>query len=108
MSRTAWLQPLFAMVMLYAAFVASGVGGWESPDSTFQLVYWYLLPTLPFVFLAVSSFVWPRKLGPLFGAAIGAAIAVGVPWGWSMYDSAQYSYNFKYDSRTFRPTLRRT
>jgi len=78
------------MVMLYVAFFALGVSGWESPDTISNVVYWYLLPSLPFVLLAVLSFVWPQQLGPLCGAAIGAAIAVGLPWGMLKYDSAHY------------------
>jgi hypothetical protein len=90
MLRGAWLQPLFAMVMLYVAYFALGVSGWESPSTTFHLFYWYLLPAGPFVLLAVASFVWPRKLGPICGAAIGAAIAIGLPWGLMKYESAHY------------------
>lgn len=90
MFRAAWLQPLFAMVMLYVAYFATGVSGWKSPTTSFHLFYWYLLPSLPFVLLAVASFVWPRRLGPICGAAIGAAIAVGLPWGLMKYESAHY------------------
>lgn len=90
MSRFAWLQPVFAMAMLYAAFFALGIGGWKSQDAAFNVVYSNLLPSLPFVLLAVLSFVWPQRLGLLCGAAIGAAIAVGLPWGLLRYDSAHY------------------
>jgi hypothetical protein len=89
--RPAWMQPLFALVMLCVAGCALGLSNWESPESTFQSTYWYVLPPLPFVLLAVLSFGWPQHLGPLCGAAIGAAIAVGVPWGLLKYDSAHYT-----------------
>lgn len=90
MSPSVVLQPVFAMAMLFLAFSALGVSGWESPHSISNLIYWYLLPSLPFVLLALLSFALPRQIGPLSGAAVGAVVAVGLPWGMLWYDSSHY------------------
>lgn len=84
---------LAAFIFTMHLFACSGlsVSGGDTPSTPCQFFLWYVLPVLPFTLLAVASPLCSNSMGALWGAAVGAALAIGVPWGLLWYSSATYT-----------------
>ncbi len=83
----------FGTFSVFLGLALSSLAYRADPEGWVQAFYWGFLPGAPFVVVGVVAVAFrsPVMAGPVCGAFVGAAVAVGIPYGLMWYSSANYS-----------------